>query len=93
MGDPGRHMAAKLASTIPDLPASAKLVVKTLEHEGELTSDELQASTGLPHRTLRKAAEKLNENDVITTRRAPQDRRRKIYALEDDWTESHTPPQ
>lgn len=69
-------------SSIHDLPPSAKLVVKTLEYEGNLTQSQLADSTLLPPRTVRHALSKLEENDFVTSRILFRDARQRVYSLE-----------
>jgi len=69
---------------VADCPPSCKLVVKTLEHEGELTQSELRESTRLPGRTLRSALTRLRDVDVIAQRETTNDRRGAAYRLKTD---------
>jgi len=69
------------AETIRDLPPSAKLVAKVLEHNDTLTQSELIEKTRLPDRTVRYALNRLEEQDVVTSQLAITDARKQIYAL------------
>lgn len=69
------------AASLRELPPSAKLVVKTLEYEGELTQAQLTAETRLPARTVRHALRKLEDCDVVTSRISFSDARQRIYSL------------
>lgn len=72
------------SSAVQDLPPSAKLVVKTLEYEGESTQSELVESTLLPPRTVRYALTQLEESGLVTSRISFMDARQHIYSLELD---------
>lgn len=72
------------SSVLQDLPPSAKLVVKTLEYEGDSTQSELAESTLLPPRTVRYALTTLEENGFVTSRISFMDARQRIYSLESD---------
>jgi len=69
---------------LTDLSPSEKLVVKTLQYEGELTQGGLAESTLLPSRTVRYALTTLEENDLVTSRISFMDARQRIYALDVD---------
>ena len=69
---------------IDDLPPSAKLVFKVLEHEGSLTQREIADETMLPKRTVRFALSRLDERAVIDERLSFRDARQSIYSLADD---------
>lgn len=70
-----------------DLPPSAKLVVKTLEYEGDLTQSQLAESTLLPARTVRYALAELEEDGLVTSRISFRDARQRIYSLDVEETE------
>lgn len=70
------------SSKLQDLPPSAKLVVKTLEYEGDCTQAELADSTRLSSRTVRYALTQLEEIECVTSRISFRDARQRIYALE-----------
>lgn len=69
------------AESLRELPPSAKLVVKTLEYEGELTQAQLTTETRLPARTVRHALRRLEDYDVVTSRISFSDARQRIYSL------------
>ena len=62
-------------------PPSAKLVVKTLEYEGDSTQSGLAESTLLPPRTVRYALTQLEEHGLVTSRISFMDARQRIYSL------------
>ena len=71
-------------AALTELSPSEKLVVKTLQYEGELTQGALAESTLLPSRTVRYALTTLEENDLVTSRISFMDARQRIYALDVD---------
>lgn len=68
---------------LSEMPPSAKLVVKTLEHEGELTQPQLADQTLLAGRTVRSALSTLEEADIVTSRSSVVDARKTLYTLDD----------
>ncbi len=64
-----------------DLPPSAKLVYKVLEHNDALTQGELAEETLLPPRTVRYALSRLEETDVVQSRFSFADARKRLYTL------------
>jgi DNA-binding MarR family transcriptional regulator len=79
---PDRQDAARRAA-ISDLPPSAKLVVKALEHEGDLSQQELADETLLPPRTVRYALGRLRDEDVVESQFSFVDARKRKYTLAD----------
>ncbi|MFB6250814.1 MAG: MarR family transcriptional regulator [Halobellus sp.] len=75
-------VAQNTSSTLYDLPPSAKLVVKTLEYEGDRTQSELADLTLLPPRTVRYALTQLEEDDLVTSQISFVDARQRIYSLD-----------
>lgn len=69
---------------IADLPPSAKLVIKTLEYDGDLTQEQLTEATRLPGRTVRHALTELADRGVVTSRISLMDARQRIYTLSTD---------
>ncbi|GGM62313.1 DNA-binding MarR family transcriptional regulator [Halarchaeum rubridurum] len=67
--------------TATQLPPSAKLVLKVLEHEGALTQKDIIERTRLSQRTAREALERLQENDVIEKEMYIPDARQDLYSL------------
>ena len=63
------------------LSPSAKLVVKTLEYEGDSTQAGLAESTLLPSRTVRYALTQLEEDGLVTSQISFMDARQRIYSL------------
>lgn len=70
--------------TVASLPASAKLVARTLEYEGAQTGTDLASATRLPPRTVRYAVDRLEEAGVVAVRPSLQDAREKQYRLRID---------
>ncbi|MFC7226669.1 helix-turn-helix domain-containing protein [Salinirubellus salinus] len=66
---------------VSDLPPSAKLVAKALEHEGQLTQTGLADETLLPARTVRYALSRLEDAGVVHSRVAFTDARKRVYTL------------
>lgn len=64
---------------IEELPPSAKLVYKVLEHEGALTQRALAEETRLPQRTVREAVDRLREIGAITETVYPHNAQQSIY--------------
>lgn len=69
---------------VASLPASAKLVARTLEYEGPQTGTDLAAATRLPPRTVRYAVDRLEAAGVVAVRPSLQDAREKQYRLRID---------
>jgi transcription initiation factor IIE alpha subunit len=69
-------------AAVSDLPPSAKLVAKALEHEGQLTQTGLADETLLPARTVRYALSRLEEVGVVRSRVAFTDARKRVYTLD-----------
>lgn len=67
--------------TVADLPASAKLVARVLEHEGPLNGTALAAETRLPPRTVRYAVDRLEAAGVVEASVSLRDAREKRYRL------------
>ncbi|MFW6384309.1 MAG: ArsR family transcriptional regulator [Halodesulfurarchaeum sp.] len=66
---------------IDDLPPSAKLVYKVLEHDGPLTQKRLVEETMLSARTVRYALDRLDDCDAIEEQVYFQDARQSLYKL------------
>lgn len=71
-------------AALSELPPSAKLVAKTLEHEGELTQPQLADQTLLAGRTVRSALSELEDADVVTSRSSVIDARKTLYSLAEE---------
>lgn len=80
--------SALTADAVSDLPPSAKLVIKTLEYEGESTQPQIAEETLLAGRTVRSALTQLEEADIVTSRSSFVDARKKLYALNTDPSDS-----
>jgi NAD+ kinase len=72
-------MKVKLADELINIPPSARLILTTLEYEGDLTQNELTKKTMLPDRTTRQALSILLEKGIIKRRSSLRDVRQKIY--------------
>ena len=67
-------------TVLEDLPATAVLVCKTLEHSDvELTQQEIADRTHRQIRSLRRALYRLDEHDLIRSRTICGDARRTVY--------------
>lgn len=66
---------------VDDLPPSAKLVAKVLEHEDTLTQSELAEETLLSPRTVRYAVDRLEDVDAVESRISFSDARKRLYTL------------
>jgi DNA-binding MarR family transcriptional regulator len=64
-----------------DLPPSAKLVFVVLEHEGQLTQQQIVEETLLSSRTVRYALTELDAIGAIETAISFADARQKLYSL------------
>lgn len=70
-------------AAISELPPSAKLVVTVLEHNGDLSQQELAEETLLPPRTVRYALGRLRDADVVESQFSFVDARKRKYTLVD----------
>lgn len=70
-----------LAEELLSMPASAKLILKTLEYEGALTRKDLVGKTFLPDRTVRLSLSHLLEGGYIKRKVSIRDARQKIYEI------------
>lgn len=66
---------------VAELPPSAKLVAKVLDHEGALTQSQLAEETRLPTRTVRYALSRLEAVDAVASRFSFSDARKRVYRL------------
>ncbi|WP_049891887.1 MarR family transcriptional regulator [Natronococcus amylolyticus] len=66
---------------IPDLPPSAKLVAKVLEHNDAMTQQQIADESLLPNRTVRYALNRLDEENVVDSRFSFSDARKRLYSL------------
>lgn len=73
-----------ISETLSDVPPSAKLVFKVLEHDGSLTQGEIADETMLPRRTVRFALTRLEETGVVDAQVSFRDARKSVYSLTDD---------
>jgi len=70
-----------LAEDLLNMPPSSKLLLKTLEYEGELTQKELARKTLLPDRTVRMALSHLLKKGYVKRKVSLRDARQKIYKI------------
>ena len=71
----------KLAEELLDMPPSAKLILKTLEYEGELSQKDLSKRTMLPERTIRLSLSHLIQRGYVRKKTSLRDARQKTYEL------------
>lgn len=82
---PAEHATAtETWDAVNDLPPSAKLVAKVLEHNDTLTQSQIAEESLLPPRTVRYALNRLEEADAIDARFSFTDARKRLYALRVD---------
>jgi DNA-binding MarR family transcriptional regulator len=67
--------------SLRELPPSAKLVLKVLEYNDELTQRQLADETRLSARTVRHALGRLDEADAVEERTSFTDARKRLYSL------------
>ncbi|MFC4986314.1 MarR family transcriptional regulator [Saliphagus infecundisoli] len=67
---------------IKELPPSAKLVAKVLEHNEAMTQQTIAEETLLPDRTVRYALNRLDEKNTISSSFSVMDARRQLYTLD-----------
>ncbi|MDZ7688833.1 MAG: helix-turn-helix domain-containing protein [Halobacteriales archaeon] len=65
-----------------DLPPSAKLVAKVIEHEGAMDASEISESARLHPSTTRDALKRLAEKGVVDVRVDSEDGRRLVYTMD-----------
>ena len=75
--------AQQTATTIDDLPPSAKFVRYVLERESNLTQSDLTDRTHLSTRTVRDALRKLEDADIVNEDICLRDARKRVYSLDD----------
>jgi len=67
---------------LSNLPPSAKLVIKVIEHEGEMDKEEICERARLPPSTTQYALKKLVEEDVVEVKVGEGEGRRLVYSAE-----------
>lgn len=72
---------AEFESRLRELPPSAKLVAKVLETNAPLSQGQLADESRLPDRTVRYALNRLEEQNLVTSRYSFHDARKQVYAL------------
>lgn len=70
------------ASRIEELPPSAKLVLKVLEYNGEMTQGEIAEEARLSKRTVRDALSRLRDEELIAKVPCLKDARKSFYEIE-----------
>ncbi len=70
-----------LAEELLRMPPSSKLLLKTLEYEGQMTQKEIVNKTLLPDRTVRLALSHLLEKGYVKRKISVRDARQKIYEM------------
>ncbi|MBV0926330.1 MarR family transcriptional regulator [Halomicroarcula limicola] len=79
-------------TTLAELPPSAKLVLKVLEHADEkLTQQMLTDETYMPRRTTRHALRKLGQVGFVEEEVHFGDARKRLYSLTDEYTQHIEP--
>jgi len=68
-------------SPVRELPPSAKLVAKELDHNDQLTQTELAEATLLSARTVREAVSRLEAVGAVESRVSFRDARKQLYTL------------
>lgn len=76
------------ATTLSELPPSAKLVLKVLENHDTLTQQALIRETYLPCRTTRYALRKLMEAGFVNDDVHFRDARKRLYSLSDEYAQN-----
>lgn len=71
----------KIAEDLLSMPASAKLILKTLEYEGALSQRDLTKRTMLPERTVRLSLSHLLKGDYVRKKTSLRDARQHIFEL------------
>lgn len=79
-------MTETTTEELQDLPPSAKLVYKVLEHEGSLTQKRIVDESMLSPRTVRYALERLADIDVVEEQIHFADARQKLYSIREPHT-------
>ena len=73
---------APSGESLRELPPSAKLVLKVLEYNDELTQRQLADETRLPARTVRHALSRLDDIGAVDERISFTDARKRLYSLD-----------
>lgn len=73
--------ASERYERLTEEPPSAKLVHKMLEWHGPLTQGELKEESLLPARTVTYALSRLRDENIVESRRDPEDPRRDYHYL------------
>jgi DNA-binding MarR family transcriptional regulator len=72
---------AEFRERLSELPPSAKLVAKVLETDAPLSQGQLAEESLLPDRTVRYALNRLEEEELVSSRYSFQDARKQVYFL------------
>ncbi|MFW9887690.1 MAG: MarR family transcriptional regulator [Candidatus Thorarchaeota archaeon] len=81
------QMTEAFGDLAQDLPPSAKLVLKVLEYQGQLTQKEIVDETLLPPRTVRYALSILISDGLVSKRVSLRDSRQGLYRVVSDRSE------
>jgi NAD+ kinase len=81
------QMTEAFGDLAQDLPPSAKLVLKVLEYQGQLTQKEIVDETLLPPRTVRYALSILISDGLVSKRVSLRDSRQGLYRVTNDRSE------
>lgn len=79
--DQGKQAEVENVEALAELPPSAKLVVKVLEYNDELSQSQLVEETRLPSRTVRHALSRLQDGGFVDERISFTDARKRLYTL------------
>lgn len=77
----GKLTREEYREKLREMPPSAKLVAKVLETDGPLPQGKLATESLLPDRTVRYALNRLEERDLVETRRSLRDARKQVYEV------------
>ncbi len=67
---------------VEELPPSAKLVLKVLEYNGEMTQGEIAEEARLSRRTIRDALSRLRNEKLVAKVPCLEDARKSFYEIE-----------
>lgn len=72
---------AQVPDRLYDLPPSAKLVLKVLESDDQLTQSQIAEESRLDKRTVRNALKRLRDVDAVRERVSFRDARQSLYSI------------
>ncbi len=79
-------------SCLDDMPPSAKLIYKVLEHDGPLTQKRIVEESMLSARTVRYVLDRLDECEILKEQVYFQDARQRLYRLQTPAEETAEEP-